>query len=147
MISDDQLSRLHGRWAGDEQLFATNWTTAGEASAVLELRPGPSGALLLDYVETRGESTLSGHGVLAAGAWWWFDSYGFVPTTPGTARWERGELTLVRRSERGRTTTTLSVADGVLEQRIDTAAPADAEAVPLLRGRYARVGALEPPSD
>jgi len=146
MISDNQLSQLHGRWAGDEQLFPTPWTQAGQASAVLELGPGPGGALLLDYVETRAGSTLSGHGVVVAGAWWWFDSYGYVPTTPGTAGWDGGELSLVRTSERGRTTTTLSVVDGVLEQRIDTAVPADAEAVPLLRGSYTRIAALEPRS-
>jgi hypothetical protein len=144
MISDNQLTQFHGRWQGDEELFATAWTEAGAASATLALGPGPGGALLLDYLETRGDSTLQGHGVVVADAWWWFDSYGYLPATPGSARWERGELTLVRTSERGRTTTVLSIVDGMLEQRIDTAVPADAESVPLLRGRYARVGGPDP---
>ena len=78
-----------------------------------------------------------GHGVVSADGWWWFDSYGFVPTVPGTARWARGELILERSSERGRTRTTLAIADGSLEQRIDSAVAPDTELAPLLRGTYA----------
>jgi hypothetical protein len=138
MIGDDQLTQFLGRWAGAEQLFPTAWTPAGQAQAVVTLTPGPNDALLLDYVEERDGMTMTGHGVIAAGAWWWFDSYGFTPTTPGTARWEGGELILERSSERGRTTTTLAIVDGRLEQRIDSAVPADAELAPLLRGTYTR---------
>jgi hypothetical protein len=136
MIGYDKLTQFLGGWEGAEQLFATAWTPAGQAQAVVTLSPGPNDALLLDYVEERDGMTMTGHGVIAAGAWWWFDSYGFTPTTPGTSRWESGELILERSSERGRTTTTLAIVDGRLEQRIDTAVPADAELTPLLRGTY-----------
>lgn len=139
MISDDQLIAFHGVWAGSERLFPTVWTTAGVAEGVIELRPGPGGGLLLDYEEQRDGAILTGHGVVADSSWWWFDSYGFLPTAPGTARWERGHLILERSSERGRTVTTLALAsDGTLEQRIDSAAPADAELMPLMRGTYRR---------
>jgi hypothetical protein len=111
------------------------------------LTPGPNDALLLDYVEDRDGTTMTGHGVIVAGAWWWFDSYGFTPTTPGTARWERGELILERSSDRGRTTTTLTIVDGKLEQRIDAAVPADAELAPLLRGTYTLQAHPNPRSD
>jgi hypothetical protein len=136
MIGDDQLSQFAGRWSGDEQILPTAWTTAGSAQAVLELASGPNGSLLFDYSAQLANGTLTGHGVVASGAWWWFDSYGFIPIAPGTARWERDELILERSSERGRTVTTLAIAAGRLVQRIDSAVPAEAELSPLLRGTY-----------
>lgn len=145
MIGDDQLITLLGDWSGREQLFPTVWTAAGEAEAVLSLRAGPNGGLLLDYAQQRDGAALSGHGVVVDGRWWWFDSYGFVPIVPGSARWERGELLLERASERGRTVTTLTCTDAsTLEQRIDSAVPADAELRPLMRGTYTRASPLEP---
>lgn len=143
MIGDDQLMTLFGNWLGREQLFPTAWTAAGEAEAALTLCPGPNGGLLLDYSQQRDGAALSGHGVVVDGRWWWFDSYGFVPTAPGSARWEGGELLLERSSERGRTVTTLTCTDATLEQRIDSAVPADAELRPLMRGTYTRT----PPSE
>jgi hypothetical protein len=136
MIGDNQLSRFLGRWSGAEQIFPTAWTAAASAHAVLEFAAGPSGSLLLDYTARQANGTLSGHGVITAAAWWWFDSYGFIPETPGTARWERGELILERSSVRGRTTTTLAIAGADLVQRIDSAVPPEAELTPLMRGSY-----------
>lgn len=138
MIGHHQLTEFYGDWADAEELFATAWTAAGEAWASIRLRPAPGGGLLLDYEEQRDGATMTGHGVAIADQWWWFDSYGFTPAAPGSARWENGELILERSSERGRTTTTLSVAEGGLQQWIDSAVPADAELVPLLRGIYRR---------
>jgi hypothetical protein len=138
MIGDDQLSALIGEWTGDEQLSATAWTTAGTARGMLSIVAGPGGGLLVDYAEERDGARMTGHGVLSGEGWWWFDSYGFTPVTPGTAAWKDGELILERRSDRGRTVTVLRIAGGRLEQRIDSAVPADAPLVPLLRGTYAR---------
>jgi hypothetical protein len=138
MISDDQLSGLLGGWTGEERLSATAWTAAGTAQGTLSISAGPGGGLLIDYAEDRDGARMAGHGVLAGDGWWWFDSYGFIPATPGTAAWRDGELVLERRSDRGRTVTVLRIVGGYLEQRIDTAVPADAPLVPLLRASYAR---------
>lgn len=138
MIRSDQLTALIGSWAGEEQLSATAWTAAGTAHGQLSIVAGPDGGLLVDYAEQRDGATMTGHGVLAGDGWWWFDSYGFLPALPGTVEWRDGELLLERRSDRGRTMTTLGVTGGRLEHRIDTAVPADGPLVPLLRATYAR---------
>jgi hypothetical protein len=139
MISSDQLTDLIGSWAGSEQLFPTAWTAAGSADGVLTIRTGPGDALLLDYEQRSDVVTLNGHGVIAADRWWWFDSYGFIPAAPGTARLLDGRLLLERSSGRGRTLTTLELVGGKLEQRIDSAVPADAELIPLMRSSYTRL--------
>jgi hypothetical protein len=110
----------------------------------LSIAEGPAGGLLLDYVERREGLTMTGHGVLSGRRWWWFDSYGFSPDAPGTADWRDGELVLERRSERGRNVTVLRAVGDRLEQRIDTAVPADGPLLPLLRGTYARRGTRGP---
>jgi hypothetical protein len=142
MIGWHHLSDLIGRWEGDEQLSATPWTDAGTARGQLSIVAGPGGGLILDYIEIGTEGpTLTAHGVLAGDQWWWFDSYGFIPTFIGTAQWvdDDDELVLERKSLRGRTITGLMLADGHLHHRIDTATPVEAELIPLLRGDYHRV--------
>lgn len=130
---------LLGEWAGTEELFATAWTEAGTARGALTVEPGPDG-ILLDYVEQHDRGNLVAHGVVAGAGFWWFDTYGFTPATPGTAHWDADTLILDRRSDRGRTVMRLR-ADGdrlALELELDTAVPADADPVPLVRGAYTR---------
>ena len=141
MSGDDRLAAMFGAWEGDEELSATAWTDAGKARGTVSVQGGPGGGLVLDYAEDRDGSIMTGHGVVFGDGWWWFDSYGFTPTAPGTAEWRGDELVLTRRSERGKTVTVLRIRDGRLEQDLDTAVPADAPLVPLLRGSYARKGA------
>jgi hypothetical protein len=138
VTADVQLSAMLGAWEGEEELFATAWTAAGTARGKLSVAAGPGGGLIVDYTEDRDGAMMTAHGVVSAGGWWWFDSYGFTPAAPGTAEWRDGDLVLTRSSERGRTVTVLRVLDGRLEQEVDTAGPADGPLVPLLRGRYAR---------
>jgi hypothetical protein len=139
MIDEDQLSHFLGEWAGEEQLSATAWTAAGTANGMLSITSGPGGGLLIDYAEERDATRMTGHGVLSGDGWWWFDSYGFTPMMAGTAAWRDGELVLERRSDRGRTVTVLGMAGGCLQQRIDTATPAQEPLLPLLRGSYHRL--------
>jgi hypothetical protein len=141
MSGDDRLAAMLGAWEGDEELSATAWTDAGKARGTVSVKGGPGGGLILDYAEDRAGAIMTGHGVVFGDGWWWFDSYGFTPAAPGTAEWRGDELVLTRRSERGKTVTVLRVRDGRLEQDLDTAVPADAALVPLLRGSYARKGA------
>jgi hypothetical protein len=138
MIGHNWLPAMLGVWEGDEELSATAWTEAGKARGIISVNAGPGGGLILNYAEDRDGVTMTGHGVVFGDGWWWFDSYGFTPTAPGTAEWRGDQLILVRSSERGRTVTVLRVRDGRLEQEIDTAAPAEGPLVPLLRGSYAR---------
>jgi hypothetical protein len=139
VTDDPKLAQLVGIWVGQEQLLPTLWTPAGTAEGKFVIAEAPSGGVFVDYTETRdGSGTLSGHGVLVDDGWWWFDTYGFVPTQPGTASWDDGTLILERRSERGRTIMRLEIRDGVLHQEINTAAPADADLVPMLVGQYTR---------
>jgi hypothetical protein len=141
MSDDDRLAAMFGAWEGDEELSATAWTDAGKARGTVSVKAGPGGGLILDYAEDRDGATMTGHGVVFGGGWWWFDSYGFIPTTPGTAEWRDNELVLTRRSERGTTVTVLRARDGRLEQDLDSAVPADAPLAPLLHGSYTRKGA------
>ncbi|MFC4139327.1 MULTISPECIES: DUF1579 domain-containing protein [unclassified Microbacterium] len=131
------LETLHGRWTGEEEVFATAWTPAGRAEAELVLAEGPGGALIVDYAETRADGAMTGHGVVLGDGWWWFDSYGFVPSAPGTATWSDGELVLERRSERGRNVMVLASDGEVLTMRL-AAASGDGELQPLVSGVYRR---------
>jgi hypothetical protein len=144
MTDDDRLTALLGHWEGDEELSATAWTEAGTARGTLCVAAGPGGGLVLDYAEDRDGTTMTAHGVVFGDGWWWFDSYGFTPTAPGTAEWRGDALILTRRSDRGRTVTALRCAHGRLEQHMDAAVPADSPLVPLLRGSYTRVPAARP---
>jgi hypothetical protein len=138
MIGADKLSVLVGDWEGDEELFATAWTAPGRARATLSVGAGPGGGLLIDYAEEREGATMTGHGVLADDGWWWFDSYGFVPRRAGEGRLARRRTDLGAPQRTGRTVAVFALNNRRLEQRIDTAVPADGALVPLLRGIYSR---------
>ncbi|MFJ4167689.1 hypothetical protein ACIPY5_19225 [Microbacterium sp. NPDC089698] len=140
MAPDPRLRELLGDWTGTEELFPTAWTAAGSARGALSVEPGPDG-ILLDYVESREGAEgapLVAHAVVAGTGFWWFDTYGFTPTAPGSATWEGDALVLERRSDRGRTVTRLRVDGDRLAFELDTAVPADAEPSPLVRGVYTR---------
>lgn len=140
MAPDARFLSLLGDWTGEEELFATAWTAAGTAHGALTVEPGPGG-ILLDYAETRSDGRLVAHGVVAGEGFWWFDTYGFVPTTPGSAHWDDQTLILDRRSERGRTVMRLRADGDRLTIELDTAVPVDAEPAPLARGQYRRTDA------
>jgi len=137
MTPDARYADLLGDWSGSEELFATAWTAAGAARGSLTIEPGPGG-IVLDYAEIQDAGTLIAHAVIAGGGFWWFDSYGFTPEVPGTAAWHDDVLTLDRRSARGRTVMRLRRDGELLGVELDTAVPADAEPVPLMRARYSR---------
>jgi hypothetical protein len=128
---------LLGHWSGREELFPTAWTTGGYAEGTLTIEPGPGG-LVLDYIETQDHGALTAHAVLVGSRFWWFDSYGFVPETPGSASWEGDTLVLDRRSPRGRTVMRLCPEGVMLAVELDTATAADAALSPLMRARYSR---------
>lgn len=128
---------LLGEWTGTEELFATAWTQAGTARGALTVEPGPDG-ILLDYVSQNDQGHLVAHGVVAGAGFWWFDTYGFTPTTPGSASWHGDVLVLDRRSDRGRTVMRLRADGERLALELDTAVPADADPLPLVRGTYTR---------
>lgn len=137
MEIDRRLTELVGDWSGVEQVSATSWTTAGEARGALSIAPGPGG-IILDYVQQReGADPFVAHGVLSGQGWWWFDSLGFEPTTPGIGGWQDDMLVLERSSERGRNVMGLMVRDGSLHVHIATAAPGESLA-PLSSGVYAK---------
>lgn len=131
---------VFGDWAGEEEVFATDWTPAGRARAELRISPAPGEGLIVDYTETREDASMTGHGVVRGDRWWWFDSYGFVPTAPGTAAWIDGELILERSSERGRNVMVLASDGETLTMRL-SAASRDGELQPLVSGIHRRVNA------
>ena len=142
MIGVHKLNNFIGSWVGEECLRPTAWTESGVAEGTFVIAEAPLGGVLIDYTETRdGQIVLRGHGVLAEQGWWWFDSFGYVPTTPGAASWHDNSLVLERSSERGRTTMRLWIEDDALHQEIETAVPAAAEFAPMLFGRYERAPA------
>lgn len=140
MAPDPRLKALLGDWTGTEELYPTAWTEAGSARGALSIEPGPDG-ILLDYVESRDGAAgapLVAHAVVAGAGFWWFDTYGFTPATPGTAVWDGETLVLDRRSDRGRTVMRLRPERDRLMLELDTAVPADADPSPLVRGVYTR---------
>jgi len=138
-MTTEQYEELVGTWVGEEQVHPTAWTSGGPATGRLTISR-TAAALVLDYAESAVDRPdLVAHGVVAGEAWWWFDSYGFVPTQPGTATWEDATLVLERRSERGRSVLRLRRAGEELELESDTATPPEAPLQPLVRGRYRRV--------
>ncbi|MBS1673503.1 MAG: hypothetical protein JSS74_06020 [Actinobacteria bacterium] len=138
MAPDRRLATLLGDWTGTDELFPTAWTEAGSARGALSVEPGPDG-VLIDYVEVRdGADPLVAHAVVAGDGFWWFDTLGFTPATPGTARWDADTLVLDRRSDRGRTVLRLRADSDALALELDTAVPADADPLPLVRGSYTR---------
>jgi hypothetical protein len=139
VTSNPRTASLFGEWKGEEELFATAWTAAGSAEGSIVVRPGPHG-IHFDYVEVRDGGRLDAHAVVAGAGFWWFDSYGFVPQTPGTAVWEGDTLVLDRRSDRGRTVMRLRADAERLAVELDTAVPADADLAPLVSGTYSRIG-------
>ncbi len=137
MAVDERYARVVGEFAGDEEQFATEGTTAGHAQGVLSITPGPNG-IIIDYVQTRDEGRFVAHGVVAGDGFWWFDTAGFVPERPGVAGWQDDLLVLDRSSERGRTVMGLHPVDGGLALTIATATADDPTLKPLLSGRYTR---------
>ncbi|WP_295011900.1 hypothetical protein [uncultured Microbacterium sp.] len=137
MAPDRRLVSLLGEWTGAEEVFPTAWTDAGSAHGALTIEPGPDG-ILLDYVELREDGRLVAHGVVAGAGFWWFDTYGFTPDVPGTAEWDDDTLVLCRRTARGSTVMRLRAAGDALALELDSAVPADADPVPLVRGAYTR---------
>lgn len=137
MAPDQRLANLLGDWSGSEELFATVWTDSGTARGSLTVEPGPDG-IVFDYVELRDDGHLLAHAVVAGAGFWWFDSYGFTPHSPGSAEWEADTLVLDRRSDRGRTVMRLRPEGERLAVELDTAVPADADLAPLMRAVYTR---------
>ncbi|WP_040167822.1 hypothetical protein [Microbacterium gorillae] len=138
MEADRRLAPLIGDWDGTEELFATEWASAGGARGALSVSPIPGG-VVVDYVVLRpGEDAFVAHGVLSGEGWWWFDSFGSTPTEPGTAGWQDDLLVLERRSERGRNVMGIAVSGDRLEVRVAFAGPDEAELRPVSSGAYRR---------
>jgi hypothetical protein len=105
------LHKLAGQWVGEEQIATTRWGEGGPATAEIDARFDLGGkALVLDYHETRdGKPSLAVHAVFVAGPehdqfqLFWFDSYGFVPSSPAQGLWDGSKLSFVRSSSRGQT--------------------------------------------
>jgi hypothetical protein len=139
MIGQHKLTPFVGSWVGKERLLPTPWTPVGVAAGTFEIAGAPHGGYVIDYTETRdGSTVMHAHSVLVDQSWWWFDSFGFVPTEPGSASWDGNILVLERRSERGRTIMRLEIRDGTLHHEIQTAVPADVELMLMLVGQYQR---------
>ena len=138
------LTDLAGTWTGAETLSPSPWSPGGTARGRHTFTPALDGtALLHDYTQERdGAVTLSGHGVWLADAdgslaWFWFDSYGFVP--PGPARGATPaamEKTTPRGTQRAR----FDVVDSDTLAHAITVRLADArDFAPVAEARYARV--------
>jgi hypothetical protein len=99
LIDDPKLAPLVGTWAGEEQLLPTQWTPVG-SEGTLPIAAALHAGVLIDYTETRdGVAALRGDGTVVGSDWWWFDSYGLVPTQPGVASWNGSILSLERRTD------------------------------------------------
>jgi hypothetical protein len=137
---------LIGSWAGNEELFATPWAAGGVAHGRWSFRFDSGGRHLIhDYAATRDDgSRFDAHGVLAPDErgnllWFWFDSYGYVPVSPGTGEWNGQALVLTRTSPRGSNRTILTPApNGGFGCDITFTASGEAKPMPVARGIYHR---------
>lgn len=138
------LTDLAGTWAGAEALSPSPWSPGGSAHGRHTFTPALDGtALLHDYVQERdGATTLTGHGVwLADGdgalAWFWFDSYGFVP--PGPARGAT-PATMEKTTPRGTQRARFEVVDSATLLHAIAVRLADTpEFTPVVEASYTRV--------
>ena len=141
------LHKLVGRWVGVEQIATTRWGEGGPATAEIDAQFDLGGrALVFDYRGTRdGKAALAVHAVFIAGPehdqfqLFWFDSYGFVPSSPAQGLWDGNKLSFVRSSPRGQTRHVYVFKDDggyslVLESSFDGGVSWEA----VMRGEYWR---------
>ena len=132
---------LFGHWQGSEEQYASPWSTAGPARAMMSFRAEIGGAAVVnDYRQVRADgSEFSAHGVFLVDdaltiSWWLFDSIG-SPPVPATGGWAAGELTLTKITERGTASHRFAIDGDELTYAIDVGASPDSRQ-PFLRGRY-----------
>lgn len=138
------LTDLAGTWAGAETLSPSPWSPGGTAHGRHTFTVGLGGtALVHDYAQERdGATTLTGHGVWlpdgdAQLAWFWFDSYGFVP--PGPARGTAPNA-MEKTTPRGTQRASFDLIDDATLDHAISVRLADAPAfAPVVSARYTRV--------
>lgn len=99
------LDALLGRWSGDDELSATQYTPAGRGRSTVDVVRDLDGATVSWRQQLRGDISFDAVGIFGAvgddiGVWW-FDSYGFVPRAVSLTRWHDDGLSIVRTSPRG----------------------------------------------
>lgn len=110
-MSGQVLARWAGQWQGEETIASTRWGEGGAATGRFSAKLDLNGRVLVqDYRQERdGKPALQVHAVFVAESehdqygMYWFDSYGFVPSTPAPGVWNGDKLTFVRSSPRGQT--------------------------------------------
>lgn len=104
-----KLSLFIGNWSGGGEIYANAWSQATSCEGLWQFAFDRSGHHLIhDYCETRrnGQS-FEGHGVFDLDTdtkevlWFWFDSYGFSPTSPARGCWDGERLELIKSTPRG----------------------------------------------
>jgi len=141
------LRKLEGEWTGEEEIATTRWGAGGPASATIDARLAlGSKTLVMDYQETRdGKPSLCVHAVIVAGPehdqfqLFWFDSYGFVPSSPAPGIWDGTKLSFVRSSARGQTRHVYSFdGDGSYALRLESSFDGGVSWEQVVQGVYRR---------
>ena len=103
--------------------------------------------LIQDYHEDReAGAAFDGHGVLAPQAdgagylWFWFDSFGYLPTPAGSGRWDGDRLVLIRTSPRGANHSVFRIEPQRLSYEVAFQAAGQDGMMPVMAGSFARRG-------
>lgn len=144
------LELLAGSWTGEEEIAASKWGEGGVAIASVTARLDLGGRVLIqDYSAQRdGKPWFLAHAVIAfdqqtsALSLHWFDSMGFVPAAPAPGERDGRALRFVRASPRGQTRHTyVSIGPASYELILESSFDSGASWLPVMMGRYSRVGA------
>ena len=143
----ESFAAFEGTWEGEEVVSPSAQAPAVGARGRHVMRRAVDGTVLLQEYEQRrpgGAAPLAGHGVFAVDAadggfvWFFFDSLGFLPTTPARGGWRGGELVFARATRRGEAYYRFRADGKRLLHRIESKLAGAADFSLFLSGTYAR---------
>ncbi|MCC6573803.1 MAG: DUF1579 family protein [Planctomycetes bacterium] len=138
-----KLEQLVGTWAGDDKVFASQWSTESLKPTVCDVRSALDGFfLLMEYAEhTDGKVTYGGHGVIGYDAknscytMHWFDNWGTPPSNVGRGQWVGDTLTFDWQYPDHKSRVTYTLDGGELIQRVEM--DMDGKGFkPVIEGKY-----------
>ncbi len=139
------LEPLTGLWKGEGEIAPNPWGGAGPCPGRWSFRFDDAGKNLIhDYEESRHDGAgFNGHGVFCSEGddllWFWFDTYGFAPTSPSHGIWQKDLLILTRLTPRGIGRSTFRFAGEDMQYLIESRAAGEPGFSVVMRGCYAKI--------
>ncbi len=143
----EALGEFLGRWSGTTHWEATPWGPERSAPAEVVFSAAAAGLAVTQsyrHMDADGNHT-EGHGVFTMDPdrpdilWYHVNTPGLPPEPPARASWERGTLTVERRSDRGTARHTYRMESGVLTHSAGLRLGTANEFTPFMSSVYRRV--------